>query len=294
MTTSDLPIPWTCGPRRRIDPRDAPESFIAALSELYHAEASALRWFDSMADPRIVEQSELFAGVRRMLLRDEAAHMRDIEEMIRALGGTGVAEPSREARAFWEFAEWGRREALRTRPLRPSTVAFFMFLTEGLGYAFLHQVAHATVEGVVRDRLLSNVKDEEGHIRVSAKLLVRTLDRDRDFFVESLAYAASFLVEARAGLRRVMYDRLQAIGLDYYEVTGASFRFVRDLLLQVLQDAGRLSPRARRFLEAFGDLWCSPLGMRAVRAGLYVPAPPGTWTGLRFAVRVAQRAVRAR
>jgi hypothetical protein len=271
-----------------VDPYRNPAAYIRILSEIYHAERVALEWFSKLDDPLFIEQTQAYGGARKMLVRDEAAHMKDLEELVRSLGGDGIAPPDPSTRRFWEqvkvgsASDWGD-----VFPLRSTAVAIFCLVSESFGYSFLYWLAHTTIDGAIRDKLMDNVRDEERHVRVSMALLRRSFEQDPRFWWDMSIYLPAYLFTARkAG--RAQSRMLGELGLDYYEVTSSCFRFLRELLLLVLEGAPLLHPSLRPWLDRCADLMYSPLGMRGLHTAMYLPDLPGMWTGVRLWSRLSR------
>src|SRR5579871_6103536 len=131
MAQRPLATPRIPTPLPLVDPYRDRLAYIRVLSEIYHAEAAALAWFELLDAPSVVRDAEIFKNAKAMLVRDEASHMKDLEEMIRLLGGDGVLPPCPASASFWHLADprdagkWGG-----TLPLKPSTVALFMLFSE--------------------------------------------------------------------------------------------------------------------------------------------------------------------
>src|SRR5260221_13765962 len=110
MAKRPLPVPITARPLPLMDPLLQPDGFVAILSEVYHAEKAALRGFIQMGDPTFAQHSDLFAKARSLLVQEEAAHMKDFEDIMRILGAGEVPPPCAEAQELWKMwdpsTEW--------------------------------------------------------------------------------------------------------------------------------------------------------------------------------------------
>ena len=271
MLRYELPTPRVSRPLSPVDPYRHRQAYIEVLSALYHAEAAALEGFSLLEDPAYVESSELFSRVARRLIEDETKHLKDIENLIAAIGGTGVAPPTPEMREFWTAWRSGEVFAL---PFKPSIAALFCLFSEGLGFAFLYNLANATSEPDVRRVLLSNVEDEKMHLRLSLSILERAVKDERGFLSDLAVYVAGYGLLARKAARG-QRALLEAIGLDFDVVVGSSLRFVADLIDIVMQRSQKSTSAwevAHRGVTWLGD---RPSSIRVFHWAMYLPTPPG-------------------
>lgn len=282
-----IPVPRTLKPLDPIDPRVNPEACIQMISILYHAEKAALEAFERLNDPSVVENCSIFLEARPMLVADESIHLRDMEEIIREFGGTGVRPPLPGFDELWSINGASKRLLF---PLRARVAALFTLITESLGYAYLFHLANVmTVSNAKVARLLSsNVKDEERHIQVSMHVLKGALATRKPLagFDLALHFFAFLLLSRRA--TKTMISILREVGFDPYVLASSSMRFTCTLLLRVL-DESRGKQHRWGYFERILQLPLSPLAMRLYNAGCHVPEMPGVWTALRALSRVVNR-----
>lgn len=273
MLRYELPTPFVSRPLRPVDPYRDRHAYIEVLSALYHAEAAALEGFSLLEDPTYVESSELFTRAARRLISDETKHLQDIADLIASIGGTGVLPPTPEMLGFWTAWRSGEVFAL---PFKPSVAALFCLFSEGLGFAFLYNLAHATSDPDVRRVLLANVEDEKMHLRLSLSILDRALQDERGFLADLAIYVAGYGLLARKAARG-QRELLEAIGLDFDVVVGSSLRFVADLIDLVMQRSERSTPAWKFVHRAARWLGDRPASIRVLHWSMYLPAPP--WAG---------------
>lgn len=271
MLRYELPTPYVSRPLPPVDPYRHRRAYIEVLSALYHAEAAALEGFSLLEDPAYVESSELFARAARRLVADETKHLQDIADLIQTLGGSAVAPPTPEMREFWTAWRSGKLFAL---PFKPSVAALFCLFSEGLGFAFLYNLAHATSDPDVRRVLLANVEDEKMHLRLSLSILERALKEEPGFLADLAVYVAGYGLLARKAAR-AQRELLESIGLDYDVVVGSSLRFVADLIDIVMQRSRRATSAWRLLHRSAAWLGARPSSIRVLHWGMYLPAPPG-------------------
>ena len=269
--SSDLPTPRVSRPLLPVDPYRHRRAYIEVLSALYHAEAAALEGFSLLEDPAYVESSELFTRAARRLIADETKHLQDIADLVRLIGGCDVLPPTPEMREFWTAWRSGELFAL---PFKPSVAALFCLFSEGLGFAFLYNLAHATSDPEVRRVLLANVEDEKMHLRLSLSILERALSDERGFLADLAVYVAGYGLLARKAARG-QRALLEAIGLDFDVVVGSSLRFVADLIDIVMQRSQRATPAWKAVHRCAGWLGERPGSIRLLHWSMYLPAPPG-------------------
>jgi hypothetical protein len=241
------------------------------LSELYHAENAAMEGFALLSDPAYVQSSELFANASSKLVADERAHLADIEQMIALVDddGGGVVPPDPASAAFWSAWHSGTIFAL---PMRPSIAATLILFAEGLGYSILYHLAEATLDPGIRALLQSNLRDEQGHLRVSMAVLRRALKIEPDFGVDLAVYGLGFALLARHPIRR-QREVFAGVGFDFHALFASAIRFVRDLFALVLREMGR-DAEARYFEGRLAELVCSRRGMQMLYPLSYLPEPP--------------------
>jgi hypothetical protein len=240
------------------------------LSELYHAESAALKGFGLLGNPAYVQSSELFVNASRKLVADECAHLADIEQMIALLDdGGGVMPPDPASAAFWNAWHSGTIFAL---PMRPSVAATLILFAEGLGYCILYHLTEATLDPGIRALLQSNVRDEQGHLRVSMAVLRRALKIEPDFGLDLAVYGLGFALLARHPIRR-QREVFAGVGFDFHALFASAVRFVRDLFAAVLRELGR-DAEARRLEGRMAELLCSRRGMHMLYPLSYLPEPP--------------------
>jgi hypothetical protein len=268
-SSTRLPVPASPRAQRPIDPYRNPVAFQRVLSELHHAENAALEGFRLLADPAMVDGNHVYRRALRVLIRDEAKHIVDIEQMIDLLGVEGgVLPPSPATARFWR--EW-RDGKVFAFPLKQSVAALFCLLSEGIGFVALHSLAQAVTDPALRARLQANVEDEKMHVRLSLHILGQALAEERSSTKELMLYAMTYGLMARKALR-AHRATAEAIGLDFDALVSTSMRFLRDLFVEVFERAGRW--RTAAFLRRLPRvLWSTKLA-RLVYYGLYLPEPP--------------------
>jgi hypothetical protein len=282
-----IPVPNTTKPLDPIDPTVNPEACIQMVSILYHAEKAALDAFERLNDPSIVENCEIFLTARPMLVADESAHLRDMEEIIHVFGGNGVRPPLPGFDEFWSID--GASKVLLF-PLRARVAALFTLVTESLGYAYLYHLANVmtTTNPKVGQLLTTNIRDEEKHIRVSMHVLCAALTDRKGLagFDLVLHFFAFLLLSRRAA--KTMLSILKQVGFDPYVLASSSLQFTCLLLLQVANGRKGIC-RQRRHLERMLRFILSPLAMRIYNACCYLPVMPGTWPAFRSLSRIVER-----
>ncbi|WNG39935.1 ferritin-like domain-containing protein [Archangium violaceum] len=270
MAPHVLPVPSVARPLAPVDPYRHREAYARVLSMLCHAEAAALEGFKLLTHPDFVQTHAMFAKARRFLVQDESRHLEDLKQLVRKLGYDDVLPPSPEEAEFWSAWRSGRLFAL---PFKPSVAALFCLLSEGLGYAFLYNLAQATRAPDIRAVLEANLEDEKSHLQLSLVMLERALVNDRTFLADVLIYLYGYSLLARRPIRR-QRKTLEAIGLDFYVIFGSSIRFVFDLLKLVLAETGRYSP-LWGVLDSFTQgLGRAPRFMKLLHLFMFLPEPP--------------------
>ena len=253
------------------------------VSILYHAEKAALEAFERLEDPSIVENCDIFLRARPMLIADESAHIRDMEEIVRLFGGEGIPPAPAGFDEIWSLEVAQRRLKF---PLRAHVAALFTLVTESLGYAYLYHLANVTAStnSKVADLLAANVRDEERHIRVSMHVLRRALGPEASYrgFDLALHLFAFLLMSRRAA--RTMFTSLRAVGFDPYVVGASSLQFTCLLIVDVV--GARFGVKHRRRIEKLLDALLSPQMIRVFQAGCYLPEPPFVWWVLRRLSRI--------
>lgn len=268
-----LPLPKDPSRVKWVDPFANPSAFARVIAEIYRAEYAALQVFRLLDDPEIVLQNEMFRGAKRMLVQDEHKHMVEFEEIVAALGFSKMPPASPESRTFWRKLKSFYQKGSPWLPAKPSTMALFTLTSEGLGYAFLHQLTSATVEGDIRARLEANLKDEQRHLQVSISLLRRAA-RDEPFILAEIAiYMRAFLMMARRP-GRAQHEALRALGIDYFESMSSMLLFLRRLVIEALRDTDRIDEASLRQWDPFAEIMYSPLAMRAAYPLMYLPEIP--------------------
>jgi len=282
-----IPVPRTLKPLDPIDPTVNPEACIQMISILYHAEKAALDAFERLNDPSIVENCSIFLEARPMLVADESAHLRDMEEIIRVFGGNGVRPPLPGFDELWSVDGASKRLLF---PLRARVAALFTLVTESLGYAYLYHLANVmtTSNAKVAELLNSNVKDEERHIQVSMHVLKGALATRKPLAGIDLAlHLFAFLLLSRQATK-TMISILRQVGFDPYVLASSSMQFTCTLLLRVL-DERRGNQHRWSDYERILRIPLSPLAMRVYNAGCHFPEMPGVWAALRGLSRVVNR-----
>lgn len=270
MSRYELPVPRVSRPLLPVDPYRNRLGYARVLSALYHAEAAALEGFSLLQDPAYVESSELFTRAARRLIADETKHLQDIEGLIQSIHGSGVLPPTVAMQRFWTAWRSGRLFAL---PFKPSVAALFCLFSEGLGFAFLYNLAQATLDPEIKRVLLSNVEDEKMHLRLSLSILERALREETGFLADLTVYLVGYGLLARKAARQ-QRALLEDIGLDFHVIVGSSLRFVAELLDLALTGAGRQSPAWRALHRAVDWLADNPRAVQVFHWSMYLPAPP--------------------
>lgn len=270
MAYRDLPLPQVARQQPPLDPYRHRDAFVRLLSTLYHAEAAAMEGFLLLQDPLYVQANEIFARASQRLVADERKHLADIEHMIRKLGAPGVVPPSPVEEKFWSAWRSGELFAL---PFRPGTAAAFCLFSEGLGYAFLYNLAQATADPEIRGLLLANVEDEEVHLRLSLSVLRRALAQESDIVLDFLIHLYGYMLIAREPLRE-QRALVESLGLDFDVMVGSSLRFLFDLLGIVVKERGQ-EGRAWRQLSALARvLGERPEAARVLHWLMFLPEVP--------------------
>ncbi|WP_394821266.1 hypothetical protein [Pendulispora albinea] len=268
-----------------IDPYRHRRSYVALISNLYHAEAAALEGFRLLNDPRYVESSEIFAKASKKLVEDEQKHLEDMECIVRKLGAGGIVDPPEHTRAFWTGWRSGRMFAL---PFKPAVASMFCLFSEGLGYGFLYLLAEATSDPEIRAMLQSNVRDEEAHVRLSVSVLRRAQVEDPRFMADFLVHVYGYGLNARKAIREHL-DLFDDLGLDFGVLLGSTLRFLFELIDRVFDEEQRRSPlwqAAGRFMAMLDDY---PDMARLIQLGMYLPTPPGSASAVYAWGRMRQR-----
>jgi rubrerythrin len=270
MAYRNLPVPEVARPLPRLDPYRHRAGFIRVLSSLYHAEAAAMEGFTLMNQPLYVQSSEMFTSACKRLIADERQHLLDIEDMIRRLGGDGVTPPTPVEARFWKAWRSGRLFAL---PFKPSIAAAFCLFSEGLGYAFLYNLAQATADPEIAKLLWANVKDEEMHLRISLTVLRRALEQENGVLADFLIHLYGYMMLAREPIRE-QRALLASIGLDFDIIVGSSIRFLFDLLHVVVRESGQDNLLWRKLGAAARGLGGSPDMVKLLHVLMFVPDIP--------------------
>jgi rubrerythrin len=270
MAYQDIPVPQVARPRTPIDPYRHRDAFIQMLSSLYHAEAAAMEGFLLLTNPLYVQANELFTKASQRLVADERKHLADIERMIRMLGGSGILPPSPAEARFWNAWRSGELFAL---PFRSSTAAAFCLFSEGLGYAFLYNLAQATADPEIREMLMENVVDEQVHLRLSLSVLRRTMAHERDILTDFLIHLYGYALIAREPMRE-QRALLESLGLDFDVLVGSSIRFLFDLLGIALSERGEVSPAWRQLRGLAQLLGERPEATRILHWLMFLPEVP--------------------
>ncbi len=271
MPRHPLPVPLLARPLKPIDPYRRTAAYHRMLSVLYHAEAAAMEGFSLLTDPTYVDRCDLFDKASQRLVADEQKHLDDIVSLVRRLGYDRVLPPSPAEAEFWTAWRAGDRFAL---PYKPSVAALFCLLSEGLGYAALHHLAELTTDGEFKALLRANVVDEQVHLHLSLSVLGRALAAAPTALLpDVIMYGLGYGLAARLALRE-QRSLLDGLGMDFDVVIGSSIRFVVDLLMIAVKDAG-LYDRRWRVLEAAGHaLGDHPALVRALHWSMFLPEPP--------------------
>jgi len=272
--------PPTSTPLPQINPYTNSKAFIEMVSILYHAEKAALDAFERLTDESVVEDCEVFLRARPMLLADEAAHLRDMENIIRLVGGTGIGPAPVGFAELWDLQR--ARERL-VFPLPSEAAALFTLVAESVGYAYLYHLATATSSPEIAALLWDNVEDERYHIEVSMEVLDRTLSRKGALFDLGLHLCAFLLLSRRAA--RTMVASLATLRFNPYELAASSLAFTTGVLGTVIEKKFGGAMR-RAYVQRAGRLAFSPLMIRAYHTTSYLPEPPFVWPVLRGCVRL--------
>lgn len=270
MSRYELPMPRVSRPLPPVDPYRNRLGYVRVLSALYHAEAAALEGFSLLEDPTYVESSELFERAAQRLVADETKHLQDIARLIESVHGAGVLPPTPSMQEFWTAWRSGRLFAL---PFKPSVAALFCLFSEGLGFAFLHNLAQATADPAIKQVLLANVEDEKMHLRLSLSILERALRDESGFMADLTVYLVGYGLLARKAARQ-QRALLEDIGLDFHVIIGSSLSFVAELIDLALTRAGRQSHAWRTLHRATRWLGDNPRAVRVFHWSMYLPAPP--------------------
>lgn len=270
MAFRDLPVPQVARPQGPIDPYRHREAFVRLLSNLHHAENAAMEGFLLLQHPLYVQANDLFARASQRLVADERKHLADIEALIRKLGGTGVLPAAPAEARFWRAWRSGTLFAL---PFKASVAAAFCLFSEGLGYAFLYNLAQATADPEIRALLMANVEDEQGHLRLSLTVLRRALAQERGLLADFLVHLYGYMMIAREPLRD-QRALLESLGLDFDVLVGSSLRFLFDLLNLAIDDAEKDSLLWRRLRAAGRLLGDRPELVRALHLFMFLPEVP--------------------
>jgi hypothetical protein len=151
-------------PAPAINPHQTPRACVQMFAILYHAERAAMEAFDRLADPRIVENCEIFIQARPFLVAEEDAHARDMAEIICSLGGSGIPPVPPGFDDLWSLELSQQKLAF---PLRAGVAALYTLIAESLGYGFLYQLTDSISQTDVHigSVLRRNVEDEENTSR---------------------------------------------------------------------------------------------------------------------------------
>lgn len=279
MPKHTLPIPRLTKPYPKLDPHALREPYVTLLSEIHLAEKGALGMFETLGDPTVVQNAELFVKMRNKLVKEEREHMKDFEDIMRSLGADGVPPPNPASMKFQDaYRNWNGY----VLPVKASVAALLFMFSEGNGYAVLHHLCEATTDPEIKAKLASNIKDEQSHLRMSMSILTSSLEIDgRRVLWTLLVQMIRFAAEARAAVD-ANRKTVEALGFDFYDMAGSSYRFLSEILRMSIEDAGmKLSPSQASYLDRFIDSTCTPDGMRAA-SRMYMP--PAEW--VRPAVRL--------
>jgi hypothetical protein len=272
-----VPVPQPPPTLKTINPRDRRDACIDMISVLYHAENAALEAFDRLADPSVVGQCETFIRARAMLVSDEAAHAKDMEEIMRSVGGGEVRPAAAGFDELWDF-ERSRQKLLY--PLLPGEAALFTLVTESLGYAYLFHLAQATADDHMAGLLKSNVADEEKHIEISMEVLRSELAGTSPLAgFDLMLHCGIFLLLGRRAAATMM-KILDELGFDSYAIASSSLHFASQVLLQVVQESFPQVPR-HRAMDMLSRVAFSRPMMRIFRVSARIPEPPLLWPAIR-------------
>lgn len=271
MPRHQLPTPQLARPLAPIDPHRRPTAYHRMLSVLYHAEAAAMEGFALLTNPAYVARCDLFDKASRRLIEDEQKHLDDIVALVQALGYDTVLPPSAAEAEFWVAWRAGDRFAL---PYKPSVAALFCLLSEGLGYALLHHLAELTTDPDFKARLRQNVVDEQVHLHLSLSVLGRALAAAPTALLpDVIVYGFGYALAARLALRE-QRALLDGLGLDFDVVVGSAVRFVVELLMLAVKDAGLYDARWQVLERAGHTLGERPALVRALHWSMFLPEPP--------------------
>jgi hypothetical protein len=269
-----LPVPAPTTLNVQIDPHQNPRAYAQVVAEIFYAEQAALQMFERLDDPAVVIQSEMFRGAKKMLVQDEKKHMVDLEQIASWLGFPKMPPASPESVTFWGDLRGFYAKGSPWVPAKASTMALFVLTSEGLGYAFLHHLVAATIEGPIRERLADNLRDEQRHLRVSMSLLERVVGTDPLLRFDIMTYLKAFMFRARHP-GRVQLRLAQELGLDYFAISSSMILFLRRLIVDSLQNgAGSVHPSALQIGDWVAEIACSPSAMRLARPLMLLPDPP--------------------
>jgi hypothetical protein len=284
--------PTLSRPVPAIDPHQRPRACMDMFAILYHAEKAAMEAFDRLGDPRIVENCQIFIQAQPLLVAQEEAHVRDIEEIIRALGGYEIPAAPPGFVDLWSL-EHSRRKLVF--PLRARVAALYTLIAESLGYAYLYVLTDAIGgrDQAIAARLQANVDDEKNHIQVSMAVLREALaPASKLASLELALHLPAFLLLSRKAARTMLVS-LGEVGFDPYVVAGSSLAFTCGLLQDVVQET---SGRSAGFhvLRMVSHVIASPRCLRVFAMAIHLPEPPLFWPAFRAALRLIQRFETAR
>src|ERR1700731_513774 len=266
-----------------IDPFKNPKAFSEMVCILYHAERAALEAFGRLTDESIVENCEVFLEARPMLLADEEAHLRDMEQIIRLVGGGAIGPAPAGFAELWDLERTRQRLPF---PLPAEVAALFTLIAESVGYAYLYHMAKATSNPEVAKLLWANVEDEQRHLQVSMQVLATALAK-RTALVELGMHFYAFMVLSRNAARTMMAS-LSAIGLQPYLLASSSLQFTTELIGLVLAKRFGAVFNLQMFRRAMRIAF-SPHMIRLYHAATYVPEPPFIWPVFRRCVGLIRK-----
>jgi len=280
-----IPIPLAARPVAPIDPRANRDACVEMLSILYHAEKAALEAFHHLDDPTVVENCELFLQARVMLIADENAHLRDMEQIVRLIGGSEVGPAPPGFAELWDLEQARQKLSF---PLPGRVAALFTLIAESLGYAYLYHLVNATTDARVASLLRANLDDERRHLQLSMQVLQEALAEASALVgFELVFHSCAFLLLSRRAAK-TMLKALAAVGFDPYVMAASSLHFTWLLLKMVVEERFGESGALRR-LEPLSRVAFSPAIMRLFEAAAYLPEPPFIWPVFRRVARVGHR-----
>lgn len=280
-----LPTPRLAGQLPIVDPYRDRIAYWNLISELYRAELAALEGFGLLADPRFVQADPIFLRAMEYLVEDESRHAKYYDVMLDRLGFAEMAPVSDRSEWFWTEYRSGKRFFL---PLKAGVAALFCMLSEGLGYAFLAHLRDATVDAEFKRLIAEHVDDEANHLRVSMTVMQRVLKNESvEALIDLLPHLVGYFLMARVPARAAL-PTAERLGFDVMDLASSSLRFVRDMILIVLEDGGFIG-RAGPLLRRMTDPMLSRQVLRVAYTASGLPEPPLFWRGLVALGRARQR-----